>query len=97
MPRETAIIATSRNRENIPSIKGDANKIGELENEILPSNVEYKVKESLENEDTLGLIEDTEPIDNDLGITGNIKLDVNIETQRGAKEINFDDTNLLLG
>ena len=56
MLRGTSIIATSRNGEDITSIKGDAkeedsteDKIGELENKILLSNANNNTEELLEN------------------------------------------------
>ena len=41
--------------------------------------------------------EDTELIDNDLGVIVNVKPSMSIEAQREVKEENFNNTNLLLG
>ena len=103
MPGGTPIVATSRNRENIPSVEGDGNdddsaedKTKEFEEEMLPSNAEDEVVELVETQDALGLNEDTEPVNDDLGITENTESSANI-IQGEAEEANFDDTNLPLG
>ena len=62
---ETSIIIISRNGEDMPNIQSDTSdkdsredKIGELENETLLSNINNNAEESLINLDTLGLNED---------------------------------------